>query len=173
MVLETLIVVLFTHFVQHIVCRTYNYIDTVYEIEVTKGEISHLNNYQYSMAEDMKIEYTPVKEPGVQTLNGLQTVAYCRIRQIGNDFQRTERQRTVLTQISEKAKTMNASQLNTIATSAFEEVYTSLEDRGRGYAANLIYEITKELLERGLVPLLLTILRIIIMKVIGKIVFYI
>lgn len=35
-------------------------------------------------------------------------------------------------------------------------VYTSLEDRGRGYAANLIYEITKELLERGLVPLLYT-----------------
>lgn len=97
------------------------------EIEVTKGEISHLNNYQYSMAEDMKIEYTPVKEPGVQTLNGLQTVAYCRIRQIGNDFQRTERQRTVLTQISEKAKTMSASQLTTIAESAFEEVYTSLE----------------------------------------------
>ncbi|MBQ8041636.1 MAG: LCP family protein [Lachnospiraceae bacterium] len=97
------------------------------EIEIKKGEISHLNNYQYSMAEDMKIEYTPVKEPGVQTLNGLQAVAYCRIRQIGNDFQRTERQRTVLTQISEKAKTMSASQLNEIATSAFEEVYTSLE----------------------------------------------
>lgn len=97
------------------------------EIEITQGEISHLNNYQYSMAEDMKIEYTPVKEPGLQTLNGLQTVAYCRIRQIGNDFQRTERQRTVITQISEKAKTMNASQLNDIATSAFEEVYTSLE----------------------------------------------
>jgi anionic cell wall polymer biosynthesis LytR-Cps2A-Psr (LCP) family protein len=37
------------------------------EIEVTKGEISHLNNYQYSMAEDMKIEYTPVTEPGLQT----------------------------------------------------------------------------------------------------------
>ena len=97
------------------------------EIEITKGEISHLNNYQYSMAEDMKIEYTPVKEPGVQPLNGLQAVAYCRIRQIGNDFQRTERQRTVLTQISEKAKTMSASQLTTIAESAFEEVYTSLE----------------------------------------------
>lgn len=97
------------------------------EIDITKGEISHLNNYQYSMAEDMKIEYTPVKEPGVQTLNGLQTVAYCRIRQIGNDFQRTERQRTVLTQISEKAKTMSASQLTTIAESSFEEVYTSLE----------------------------------------------
>lgn len=97
------------------------------EIEITQGEISHLNNYQYSMAEDMKIEYTPVKEPGLQKLNGLQAVAYCRIRQIGNDFQRTERQRTVLTQISEKAKTMSVTQLNDIATSAFSEVYTSLK----------------------------------------------
>lgn len=97
------------------------------EIEVTKAEISHLNNYQYSMAEDMKIEYTPVKEPGLQTLDGLQAVAYCRIRYVGNDFQRTERQRTVLTQISEKAKTMSYTQLSKIATAAFEEVYTSLE----------------------------------------------
>lgn len=97
------------------------------EIEITKGEISHLNNYQYSMAEDMKIEYTPVKEAGVQTLNGLQTVAYCRIRQIGNDYGRTERQRTVLKQISEKAKTMSVSQLTEIAESTFSEVKTSLD----------------------------------------------
>lgn len=97
------------------------------EIEITQGEISHLNNYQYSMAEDMEIEYTPIKEPGLQELNGLQATAYCRIRQIGNDFQRTERQREVLTQISEKAKTMSATQLEQIATAAFEEVYTSLE----------------------------------------------
>ncbi len=97
------------------------------EIEITQGEISHLNNYQYSMAEDMEIEYTPIKEPGLQELNGLQATAYCRIRQIGNDFQRTERQREVLTQISEKAKTMSVTQLEQIATAAFEEVYTSLE----------------------------------------------
>lgn len=110
------------------------------EIELTKGEISHLNNYQYSMAEDMKIEYTPVKEPGLQTLDGLQAVAYCRIRYIGNDYQRTERQRTVLTQISEKAKTMSYTQLSQIATSAFEEVYTSLELQE---ILDLLSEVTK------------------------------
>lgn len=35
-------------------------------------------------------------------------------------------------------------------------VYTPVEERGHAYAANLIYEITKILLEQGLVPLLYT-----------------
>lgn len=35
-------------------------------------------------------------------------------------------------------------------------VYTPVEDRGHAYAANLIYEITKMILEQGLVPLLYT-----------------
>ena len=77
------------------------------------------------MAEDMKIEYTPVKEPGLQTLNGLQAVAYCRIRQIGNDFQRTERQRTVLTEVFKKAKSMNLAQLNAAINAVVGNVATS------------------------------------------------
>lgn len=35
-------------------------------------------------------------------------------------------------------------------------VYTPPEERGKGYAANLIYEMTNELLNRGYVPLLYT-----------------
>lgn len=32
----------------------------------------------------------------MQTLNGLQATAYCRIRYVGDDFGRAERQRKVL-----------------------------------------------------------------------------
>ena len=35
-------------------------------------------------------------------------------------------------------------------------VYTPKEERGKGYAANLIYSLTKELLNKGLIPLLYT-----------------
>lgn len=35
-------------------------------------------------------------------------------------------------------------------------VYTPIEERGRGYAANLIYHMTNDLLDRGYVPLLYT-----------------
>lgn len=97
-------------------------------IEVTDAEISHLNNYQSTMATELKMDYTPVKSAGLQTLNGLQATAYCRIRYTaGDDFKRAWRQRTVLMACLEKAKGMSYSQLETVANKAFGETYTSLD----------------------------------------------
>ena len=97
-------------------------------IDVTDAEISHLNNYQSTMATEMKRDYTPVKSAGVQTLDGLQATAYCRIRYTaGDDFRRAERQRTVLMACLDKAKGMSYSQLETVANKAFGETYTSLD----------------------------------------------
>ena len=42
------------------------------DIEVDESEISHLNNYQLCIAEDLKREYTPVTQTGYQRLDGLQ-----------------------------------------------------------------------------------------------------
>ena len=97
-------------------------------IDVTDAEISHLNNYQSTMATELKLNYTPVTSSGVQTLNGLQATAYCRIRYTaGDDFRRAERQRTVLMACLDKAKGMSYSQLETVANKAFGETYTSLD----------------------------------------------
>ncbi len=97
-------------------------------IDVTDAEISHLNNYQSTMASELKLQYTPVTSSGVQTLNGLQATAYCRIRYTaGDDFRRAERQRTVLMACLDKAKGMSYSQLETVANKAFGETYTSLD----------------------------------------------
>lgn len=107
------------------------------EINVTEAEIPHLNNYQISMvgkttdgknftAEAGK-DYTPVTSAGLQNLNGLQATAYCRIRYIGNDFQRAQRQRDVITAISEKAKKANISKLNDVVNGVMDNVSTSLD----------------------------------------------
>jgi anionic cell wall polymer biosynthesis LytR-Cps2A-Psr (LCP) family protein len=97
-------------------------------IDVTDAEISHLNNYQATMAQELKLNYTPVTSSGVQTLNGLQATAYCRIRYTaGDDFKRAERQRTVLMACMEKAQGMSYSQLETVANKAFGETYTSFD----------------------------------------------
>lgn len=96
--------------------------------QVTDAEISHLNNYQATMAQELKMDYTPVQSAGLQTLNGLQATAYCRIRYTaGDDFKRAERQRTVLMACLDKAKNMSYSQLETVANKAFGETYTSLD----------------------------------------------
>ena len=107
------------------------------EIEVLEEEIRHLNNYQISMvgkstdgktftAEAGK-DYTPVTHAGVQTLNGLQATAYCRVRQVGDDFMRAQRQRDVLSAIMEKAKQSNAATLNKILDDVLPYVSTSLD----------------------------------------------
>lgn len=98
------------------------------EMEVTDAELSHLNNYQLSMAEEMGIAYTPVEHSGTQLLNGLQATAYCRIRYTkGDDFRRAERQRNVLTAMMEKAKKASVSTLTEIVNAVLPEVETSLD----------------------------------------------
>lgn len=97
-------------------------------IDVTESEIEHLNNYQICMSEELGRPYTPVTAPGLQNLNGIQATAYCRIRYTaGSDFKRTERQRMVITQIVEKAKTLPITDLNKILDSILPKVSTSLD----------------------------------------------
>ena len=97
-------------------------------IEVTDAEIPHLNNYQSTMASELGLKYTPVNSAGLQTLNGLQATAYCRIRYTaGDDFKRAERQRTVLMACLDKAKGMDFSKLEEVANKTFNETYTSLD----------------------------------------------
>lgn len=97
-------------------------------IDVDDSEISHLNNYQLCIAEDLKRSYTPVKETGYQLLDGLQATGYCRIRYTaGDDFKRAERQREVLLAVADQAKKANLTTLTETANNVFDEVYTSLD----------------------------------------------
>lgn len=97
-------------------------------IDVDDSEISHLNNYQLCIAEDLKRSYTPVAETGYQLLDGLQATGYCRIRYTaGDDFKRAERQREVLSAVADQAKKASLPQLTSTADAVFNEVYTSLD----------------------------------------------
>lgn len=97
------------------------------EMEVTDAEISHLNNYQLTMSEELGVDYIPVEHSGKQLLNGMQATAYCRIRYTkGDDFRRAERQRDVLMAMMEKAKQASASSLREMVIAILPEVETSL-----------------------------------------------
>lgn len=97
------------------------------DIEVTESEITHLNNYQLTMSEELDVDYVPVDEPGLQTLNGMQATAYCRIRYTaGDDFRRAERQRNVLGAMMVKAKSASLGSLNEAVTAVLPSLNTSL-----------------------------------------------
>ncbi|MDY3918764.1 MAG: LCP family protein [Candidatus Limivivens sp.] len=97
------------------------------DIEVTEEEVQWINGYQEEGSAVTGKEIVPVTSAGYQTLNGLQALSYCRIRYTdGYDFRRTERQRTVLNQIFEKATQMDLMTLNRIVDTVLPDISTNL-----------------------------------------------
>ncbi len=82
------------------------------DIDVTEAEVSVVNDYLDAMDQsDLALTYG-----GYQHLNGYQAVAYMRVRYVGDsDYERTERQRDVLTVLFENMKDKSAAELADLA----------------------------------------------------------
>ncbi len=98
------------------------------DVELKEEEIEHLNNYCVGTAEYTHMDYEPLeKVAGVHHLNGVQAVAYARIRYTaGNDFRRAARQRELIYKIVEKAKSADLATLNKILDEVFPMIKTTL-----------------------------------------------
>lgn len=99
------------------------------DIELKEEEIEHLNNYCIPTAEYTGMDYEPLeKKAGVHHLNGVQAVAYARIRYTaGNDFRRAARQRELIYKMVEKAKNADLATLNKIVDEVFPMIKTTLK----------------------------------------------
>lgn len=98
------------------------------DVELSKEEAVHTNSYSIEVSEETGMDYTPLtEESGIKHLNGVQTVAYARIRKtVGNDFRRAARQREVIYKLVERAKATDIATLNKIVDKVFPMVSTSL-----------------------------------------------
>lgn len=102
-------------------------IDTIggVEIELTDAEAKYLNrrgNWEVEENVNWKLK------KGLNLLNGSQALAYSRIRQIGTDFGRTNRQRTVLTALIEKVKTLSSVELFDLAKKLIPLISTDMSN---------------------------------------------
>ena len=97
------------------------------EIEIIPDELNHINGY---IAEIDRIEGTQtarITQTGKQTLNGVQALAYSRIRYTeGGDYKRTERMRDVIIAAFNKAKKLKVTEINKIIDIALPKVYTNI-----------------------------------------------
>ena len=94
-----------------------NIIDSVggVMIDVKDYELEWANICITDIAKLNGTENTPVTKAGMQLLNGQQAVGYSRIRKAGDgDYERTERQRTVLSAALNKVTKMNVTQVPTL-----------------------------------------------------------
>ncbi len=85
------------------------------DMELSDAEVDVLNSYLDMMGQTDQSLYSG----GYYHLSGYQAVAYMRIRYVGNaDYERTERQRSVLTEIFMGLQDMDAAELTDLAQEA-------------------------------------------------------
>ena len=99
------------------------------EIEISGAEANIINSMIKSikLETDGKLQTERVAREGLNELDGVQALAYARIRSLsGYDYARTQRQRLVIEKMVEKAKTVSVGTLVSIVNEVFPSIATSL-----------------------------------------------
>lgn len=96
------------------------------DVEITKPEFKYINSYITKTVEGTGIGSVQLKAPGMNHLDGVQAVAYARLRYMDTDYQRTERQRKVIELAFEKAKKADLKTLNDLLGNMLSMVATNL-----------------------------------------------
>ena len=110
--------------------------------EVSGVEVDLNQEYEYLTTAYHRSSVLDVV-PGLQTMNGEQALAYTRIRQVGNnDFERTQRQRNVITSLFAKAKAMSLTELFDLGKTVLPYITTDLTN-------DEIYKMGKTVLFMG------------------------
>jgi len=98
------------------------------EINITSEELKYINSYIENVNKVTHSKSKNITKAGTQTLDGVQAVAYCRIRYTtGWDYKRTERMRTVLEKVVQKAKKMSIGELNSLADTMLPKIKTNIK----------------------------------------------
>ena len=97
-------------------------------ITVTQEELGYLNGYiaEINTLQGLPVNDGQLAQAGNYQLNGKQALAYSRIRYIGTDFARTERQRTVLDGLFQQLKTASPKELYEVAATILPDITTNI-----------------------------------------------
>ncbi len=96
------------------------------DLEITDKEFAYINSFITETVESTGVGSYQLEHSGMNHLDGVQAVAYARLRLMDTDFNRTERQRKVLGLAMEKAKAADRATLKTLIGAVFPQVSTSI-----------------------------------------------
>ena len=102
------------------------------DVDVSKAAFYYMNAYIHETclktgisAQNPAAMY--IQQPGLQHLNGIQAVAYARLRYMDNDFERTKRQREVISQCLSIAKKSDLATLTKIIDTVLPQVAFNID----------------------------------------------
>ena len=94
------------------------------------GMTDKIINLNAMLGRPLDTDQIDMEDAGVMTLNGVQAVAYLRIRNTPSvDAERTARLRKVIMQLAEKARKMNVKELDGLATKILPSIETDLSQK--------------------------------------------
>ena len=96
------------------------------DIEITDKEFAYINSFITETVNSTGVGSVQLQQAGMNHLDGVQAVAYARLRLMDTDFNRTERQRKVLGQAMEKAKNADFKTLKTLVGAVYPQISTSI-----------------------------------------------
>ena len=115
-----------------------NILGGVDDIDISKSELYYINAFITETVKVTKVGSTQLTHTGPQHLDGVQAVAYGRLRLMDSDFSRVERQKKIIKACFEKAKKANFSVLNNIIVVCFPQVATNINFNDVVYLAQNI-----------------------------------
>lgn len=96
-------------------------------ITVDSQEVKYINQYIKETSKVTGISTSQLSAPGTLTLDGVQAVAYARIRYTeGGDYKRAERMRTVVEATFNKLKTKSLTEINSFVDNILPKIYTNI-----------------------------------------------
>lgn len=123
-------------------------------VEVKESEVDLINKYMEEIAVKNNKSFDKLTTSGLVQLDGGQAVAYSRIRAEGNgDYERTERQRTVLSAMIDKLSNVDIKSLPAVISTVLDNTETSVKlldaiSLGKDYLAEDFGEIQTQLIPR-------------------------
>lgn len=96
------------------------------DLEITKEEFRYINSFITETVKSTGIGSVQLKHAGMNHLDGVQAVAYARLRLMDSDFKRTERQRKVVSLLMDKIRAADTKKRLELVNSVLPETKTSI-----------------------------------------------
>lgn len=114
------------------------------DLEISKAEFRYINAFITETVKSTGVPSVQLKVPGMQHLDGVQAVAYARLRLMDDDFKRTERQRKVLELVLQKARSADFAALQSLVYAVLPETASSIDKDDIGILIKNILKIHLE-----------------------------
>lgn len=96
------------------------------DLEISDSEFEYINSFITETVESTGLGSHHLEHAGMNHLDGVQAVAYARLRLMDTDYNRTARQRLVISLAMEKAKQADAQTLLTVVNAVLPQISTSI-----------------------------------------------